>query len=300
MIPNVKYHKALRIQEGTFIHNPKELLIQLKLMKDEEFQKFQSINPGSINNWLNENYKAKELTKKFGKKTTRREYIFHLENYIKINETENEIKKSISMDAKIMFQYALIVFILIIVVLQFTAFTKKQEQYSSQSLASIINSQLIEIQKLNEEKEILKATNNFLERKLIELNESRIIIPREAENPGPSDRIKIENLEINKTHIAFKLENSLVAEFSNTGSMLPTLSSTATAIQIKPKNETDLEPGDIISYRYENSIIVHRIVEIGYDFEGWYAYAKGDNNPLRDKDKIRFSQIDRVLVAIIY
>ena len=47
-------------------------------------------------------------------------------------------------------------------------------------------------------------------------------------------------------------------------------------------------------------VVIHRVKEIGKDIEGWYLKAKGDNNEREDPERIRFSQIDRVVVAIIY
>ena len=49
-----------------------------------------------------------------------------------------------------------------------------------------------------------------------------------------------------------------------------------------------------------DTLIVHRVVRTGYDRNGWYAIAKGDNIEQPDPDKIRFDQINGVLVAIIY
>jgi Fe-S-cluster formation regulator IscX/YfhJ len=42
------------------------------------------------------------------------------------------------------------------------------------------------------------------------------------------------------------------------------------------------------------------VIETGEDSNGWYAIFKGDNNPIRDPSKVRFSQIRRIVVAVIY
>ncbi|MEM4397868.1 MAG: hypothetical protein QW757_04570 [Candidatus Woesearchaeota archaeon] len=84
--------------------------------------------------------------------------------------------------------------------------------------------------------------------------------------------------------------------------MDPVIDVGANAIQVIPKTEADIHVGDIISYvsDYADGIIIHRVIEIGYDEKGWYAIAKGDNNQRNDPGKIRFNQIKRVVVAIIY
>jgi uncharacterized protein (UPF0248 family) len=46
--------------------------------------------------------------------------------------------------------------------------------------------------------------------------------------------------------------------------------------------------------------IIHRVVKIGQDSEGWYAILKGDNLSQEDPEKVRFDQVQRVVVAIIY
>ena len=46
-------------------------------------------------------------------------------------------------------------------------------------------------------------------------------------------------------------------------------------------------------------LIVHRVVEKGIDEQGVYFITKGDNNNI-DDCKIRFKDIDTVLIAVIY
>ena len=47
-------------------------------------------------------------------------------------------------------------------------------------------------------------------------------------------------------------------------------------------------------------LIIHRITSIGYDNDGWFCNTKGDNNAVTDPEQIRFSQVNGVVVAIIY
>lgn len=84
--------------------------------------------------------------------------------------------------------------------------------------------------------------------------------------------------------------------------MDPVIDIGANAIQIVPDSEEMISPGDIISYttRLAEGTIIHRVVETGYDEAGWYAITKGDNLRSPDPEKVRFSHIKRVLVAVIY
>ena len=38
----------------------------------------------------------------------------------------------------------------------------------------------------------------------------------------------------------------------------------------------------------------------GFDNEGWYAITKGDNNVVEDNWKVRFEQIEGIVIGIIY
>lgn len=84
-----------------------------------------------------------------------------------------------------------------------------------------------------------------------------------------------------------------------TGSMLPVLSETANGIRIVPEAAEDIQIGDIISYQTEQGLIVHRITARGFDNEGYYFIAKGDNNELSD-GKIRFEDIKYVTIGVLY
>ena len=70
-------------------------------------------------------------------------------------------------------------------------------------------------------------------------------------------------------------------------------------MQIVPKNNADVHTGDIISYETSQGTIIHRVVELGYDGD-WYAITKGDNNQQNDPEKVRFSQVKKIVVGVIY
>src|SRR3989344_818878 len=101
------------------------------------------------------------------------------------------------------------------------------------------------------------------------------------------------------------IANAKWAKFAPTDSMTPLLNENSNAIQIIPETEDQVEVGDIVSYesfagQTRGLIIIHRIIEKNIDEEGVYFIAKGDNNLQPDPEKIRFSQIKRVLVGVIY
>ncbi|MEM4358203.1 MAG: signal peptidase I [Candidatus Pacearchaeota archaeon] len=119
--------------------------------------------------------------------------------------------------------------------------------------------------------------------------------------PSPADRINESSIHIYEDKVVIVIPNSFLVRFAATKSMDPVLDVEANAIEIKPEKPSDLQVGDIISYRsVSGDVIIHRIVKIGDDEKGWYAITKGDNNEYADIEKVRFEQIRGVVIALIY
>lgn len=122
------------------------------------------------------------------------------------------------------------------------------------------------------------------------------------DRPSPSDIIKQEDIHVFSDRIIIYVDNPQWAKFTDTKSMDPVFDKEANALQIVPRSKEQINVGDIISFRteYDSSIIIHRVVEIGYDDEGWFALTKGDNNAYMDRGKRRFEDITKLLFGIIY
>ena len=122
------------------------------------------------------------------------------------------------------------------------------------------------------------------------------------EAPSPKDRIPEDNIVVSDDKVVINLKNAEWASFTDTNSMDPILDSEANAIEIIPQSEDDIQVGDIVAYEseYAEGSIIHRIAQKEKDADGTYFVLKGDNNPANDPGKVRFSQIKRVVVAIIY
>ncbi len=122
------------------------------------------------------------------------------------------------------------------------------------------------------------------------------------DKPSPHDWIKENQIAVLNDRVIIQIQDPEWAAFTDTNSMDPVIDYGANAIQIIPKAEEDIHVGDIVSYQETNSgnIIIHRVIEINEDEKGVYYVVKGDNNTEPDPNKLRFSQIRRVLVAIIY
>ena len=138
------------------------------------------------------------------------------------------------------------------------------------------------------------------------LHESSLDSPRALEpvleKQTPSDRVKESQIHVLQDKIVLDIPNAQWSTFTPTKSMIPVLDTGTNALQIAPEQPQDLRIGDIISYQSEllGGVVIHRIIELGSDNQGWYAVVKGDNNTSPDPEKVRFSQIKRVVVAIVY
>ena len=119
---------------------------------------------------------------------------------------------------------------------------------------------------------------------------------------SPSDWIKQNQIHLYEDKVVIDLENPQWAVFTDTNSMDPVIDDGSHAIELIPQSSEQIKVGDIVSYKseYADGTIIHRVIEVGEDEEGWYCRMKGDNNAFEDPGKIRFDQIRRVLVAIIY
>lgn len=130
--------------------------------------------------------------------------------------------------------------------------------------------------------------------------ESPFSIDRAVERPSPYDWVKEDQIRVNSEGVILSIENPKIVRFANTNSMDPLLDENTNGIEIVPKSIADIHIGDVVSYKSGEDIIIHRVVFISADEEGWYCQMKGDNNSINDPEKVRFEQIQRVLVGIIY
>lgn len=119
------------------------------------------------------------------------------------------------------------------------------------------------------------------------------------EKASPSNYIEEKNILVYKDRIVIMVNNPSISNYADTNSMLPVLDAGANGIRIVPQSESEIMIGDIVSFEFEDKIVVHRVISIGEDSKGTYYITKGDNNPSAD-EKIRFKDIKAKTIAIIY
>ncbi len=119
---------------------------------------------------------------------------------------------------------------------------------------------------------------------------------------GPFARIGREDIQIYEDRVIINVNKAFPVYFTESRSMYPFINQNVYAIEMKPDSPDELKVGDIVGFESQlfNTTIVHRIVETGFDDEGWFAVTKGDANPALDPEKVRFKSIRGVLIGLIY
>jgi len=122
------------------------------------------------------------------------------------------------------------------------------------------------------------------------------------EKESPADRIKDSDVNVFSNNVRIDIRNAKSRKFIDSNSMDPLIDEGTTTIEIKPKYASEIKVGDIIAYDVDgyDYAFVHRVIKIGNDAEGVYFVTKGDNYWQEDPDKVRFSQVEGVVVGILY
>lgn len=118
-------------------------------------------------------------------------------------------------------------------------------------------------------------------------------------NPTCVERVNVSEIQLEPDRLVINIHNLSVSRYANTTSMIPFITENSTGITIAPQSPGEIKVGDIITYEKGIILIVHRVIEVGDDDEGWYCIVKGDNTQKAD-GKIRFNQIKSILVGILY
>ncbi len=316
---NARIDKGLRIREGVYAYNYYDLLSALKEMSDAEFKDLITEKHSFFTDWILDEIEDALLSSKLKKCSSRKKYISLLSERIKELEAESEEvsglleKKRVLQERKNkIFPYvwfAVYGVLIAALLLQYSYYEERIDILSAES--DFFYKELMETNKeifsLHDELIEKEESVERLEYLLKEFEERNEALLRQinvlALDPilTPASRVSREDILLKQDEIIIRIDNPVSTSIADTGSMLPLISHDTKVIQIQPSNHSEIQPGDIISFdNGEGRRIIHRVIETGFDEEGWYAVTKGDNALLEDSERVRFSQIRRVLVAIIY
>lgn len=116
---------------------------------------------------------------------------------------------------------------------------------------------------------------------------------------APRDHVSEEDILVLEDEVILKIEGASLSSYVETGSMVPFLDEGANGIRVVPRSESEIDVGDIVSFRAGEVLVVHRVAERGVDSEGIYFVVRGDSNFMED-GKIRFEDILYKTVGVIY
>ncbi len=122
------------------------------------------------------------------------------------------------------------------------------------------------------------------------------------EREGPKDRIKDSDINVRGSSVRIDISNANYRTYIDSNSMDPLIDIGANTIEIKPKYASEIKVGDIVAYDVKgyDYAFVHRVADIRNDAEGVYFVTKGDNYWQEDPDKVRFKDIEGIVVGILY
>ncbi len=120
------------------------------------------------------------------------------------------------------------------------------------------------------------------------------------DKPSPANWISEDQIFVYKDKIVILIPNATISRYVATKSMDPVIDATSNGLEIPVESVEQIHVGDIIAYQTNgNELIVHRVVKIGIDEQGWYCITKGDNSRQED-GKVRFKQIKFITIGILY
>ena len=122
------------------------------------------------------------------------------------------------------------------------------------------------------------------------------------EKQSPADRLQDSDINVFANSVRVDIKNAKWRTYIDSNSMDPLIDEGTTTIEIKPKNANEIKVGDIIAFNAEgyDYAFVHRVVEIGNDENGIYFVTKGDNYYKEDSDKVRFEDVEGIVVGVLY
>lgn len=118
--------------------------------------------------------------------------------------------------------------------------------------------------------------------------------------PSPSNHIQENQILVYESEVMINQSNVHWASVTPTGSMKNTINEHSNLLEITPTNEEQIGIGDIVSYKTEDGIIIHRIIKKEKDSKGTYFIVRGDTNWIADSIILRFEDIKGLVIGVIY
>lgn len=121
-----------------------------------------------------------------------------------------------------------------------------------------------------------------------------------SEVPSPLVRLTLSQ---NAESFIIDKQDLTLYGVADTNSMDPVIDAQSKVL-VKNVPLKELVVGDILVFKQQQAnshkLIVHRIVAIGTDSDGWFAQTKGDNSQFVDTELVRAHNVIGTVVAIFY
>jgi hypothetical protein len=122
--------------------------------------------------------------------------------------------------------------------------------------------------------------------------------PQQVSLSPPGSYFSDKDIHVSPESVLLDIQGAQIASYDSTGSMMPVLYEGSHGIVVVPKNDSEVNVGDIVSYTSGEITIVHRVIGKSQDEGGTYFVVKGDNSSTTEI--VRFNQIEHKVVGILY
>lgn len=309
-LDDVAPNEAFYTKDGTYQRNLYELLHTIEEMDDSSFSYYVSKDHDDFVFWIENSVNCKSLSSDLRGVLSRKKYINIFKRKLSVLEArENLLHSTLSIKNEFVKQrhWFLLIAFFLMTLINFGLFMyiSDAHQWDVSKMNEIDNRMANFVEKqVTADNVLFKHLMNIE----INFNKSANQSILNIDNPfvfmnvkSPHVRLSEKNIQVTNKSASVLLQKPRWGIVGDTKSMEPVLTVGTQTIDIKPKSQSNLHVGDIITYEDESGeLIIHRISEIGNDTNGWYAVTKGDNNPYKDLQKVRFSQVSGVVVGIFY
>jgi len=308
-LEDVPQDKVFRFNNGSSARNIYELQAQIKSLSQAQFEEHSNPSKDDFVRWVIEVVGDRRLAESLKKAKTKLDYEAAIDKRLRLLERGTWLRciwKNMFHQLDTWYEEKMLVFAMLILLFVSLAFLTLLYVNLNQRMGTIEDSALE-----------LRESDMFIYDQLVQsiaFIQNATAYPR-VESPmeigdilyrgktsAPSDRLTEEQIFVYNNKIVLSVDNASLARFLNTGSMLPTLGDKANSIEIPVSSSADIAVGDIIIYSApdQSEPVIHRVVELGEDSQGWYAITKGDNNRLVDPYSVRIGDVRRVVIGVIY
>ncbi len=155
---------------------------------------------------------------------------------------------------------------------------------------------------LNEKVDLYDTQINMLLGELEGKIDVSKLVSADVSLASPADRISYETIAIDSSKATVRSHNIRKWFIYDTNSMVPVMDVGSTVLTVEPKSFDDISIGDIIFFKVDeyDAKIVHRVIRTSYDRFSPYYVTKGDNNLVEDPFRVRFEDVEGVVIGIIY